>query len=201
MPKIGMEKIRKRQVIEAALHQLCIGNLTAFTLDKVAKRAGVSKGVVTYYFKNKEELIFKSFDSLLLKYFDPESMHEYRDMPKIELLELISKQVLGIGTDNVERAHFYNLNQKQIMQLLIQMYSKATTDEAFKELVKSHYSNYFSGLFSIICSESSDKKKSEMLTLQLMALLDGLLLYQSVDFKPSDVTDFDIVMDFISRSV
>ncbi len=114
MPKVGMEPIRKNQVINATLE--CISessfestpknpklpsdvipakagiqskhtlldpcfrrgddfwtfrsglSVEGLTFESVAKKAGVSKGVVSYYFKGKEDLILQSFRAFLDHY-------------------------------------------------------------------------------------------------------------------------------------
>ena len=55
MPKVGVEELRKKQVIYSTLKMIGDEGIEKLTLDKVAKNAGVSKGVVTYYFNNNDQ--------------------------------------------------------------------------------------------------------------------------------------------------
>ena len=50
MPKLGMEPIRRAQVIRAVIESVADEGLEALTMDGVAKKARISKGVVNYYF-------------------------------------------------------------------------------------------------------------------------------------------------------
>ena len=53
MPKVGMEPIRRAQIIGAVIETVAEQGLEALTMDAVARTAGVSKGVVNYYFVTK----------------------------------------------------------------------------------------------------------------------------------------------------
>ena len=68
MPKVGMGPIRKNQVINAALACISESGFEKFTLESVARKAGISKGVVSYYFKVKEDVILQSFRAFLDHY-------------------------------------------------------------------------------------------------------------------------------------
>jgi TetR/AcrR family transcriptional repressor of bet genes len=56
MPKVGMEPIRRRQLIAAtieAIHQAGFGQTT---VAEVSRRAGLSSGIVAHYFQEAEDL-------------------------------------------------------------------------------------------------------------------------------------------------
>ena len=65
MPKVGMEPIRRKQLIEAT--QACIGEVGfgATTVQSIAKRAGVSAGIIAHYFGNKMGLLEATMRELL----------------------------------------------------------------------------------------------------------------------------------------
>jgi AcrR family transcriptional regulator len=56
MPKLGMEAIRRRQVIDAVVEILATHGWRDLTIREVSEVAGVSAGVVTHYFSNKRAL-------------------------------------------------------------------------------------------------------------------------------------------------
>lgn len=57
MPRLSIEQIRRKELSEAAYEALQIWGLPGTTLVRVAAKAGVSKGIVLHYFRNKDELI------------------------------------------------------------------------------------------------------------------------------------------------
>jgi TetR/AcrR family transcriptional repressor of bet genes len=56
MPKLGMEAIRRRQVMDAVIHILSTHGWRDLTIREVSEVAGISSGVVTHYFSNKRVL-------------------------------------------------------------------------------------------------------------------------------------------------
>lgn len=53
-----IESIRRRDLIEAAYQTFLEHGLNGMTMARISKRSGLSQGVVNYYFKSKDELIF-----------------------------------------------------------------------------------------------------------------------------------------------
>lgn len=65
MPKLGMGPIRRKQLVEAAIATIHEDGFANATVVKIARRAGVSNGIVHHYFANKDELLFETMRSLL----------------------------------------------------------------------------------------------------------------------------------------
>lgn len=57
MPKVGMQPIRQRQLIDATLATINEVGLHAATVAQIAKRAGLSSGIVSHYFGDKNGLL------------------------------------------------------------------------------------------------------------------------------------------------
>lgn len=65
MPKIGVAPQRRAQIIEATFFSIAVKGYSAITMQDIADAAGVSKGVIHYYFKNKEELFVSVLEKLI----------------------------------------------------------------------------------------------------------------------------------------
>ncbi len=52
-----IEKARRAQIMECAIETLAEVGYVKASLGQIAKRAKISKGVISYYFTNKEELL------------------------------------------------------------------------------------------------------------------------------------------------
>lgn len=57
MPKVGMEPVRRRQMIAATIATIHEVGFPRTTLSEVARRAGVSQGLVAHYFRDKAGLL------------------------------------------------------------------------------------------------------------------------------------------------
>ena len=57
MPKVGMEPVRKKQLIEATLEVMAEVGYHGTTISLISKRAGLSSGIISHYFGDKLSLI------------------------------------------------------------------------------------------------------------------------------------------------
>ncbi|WP_105539091.1 transcriptional regulator BetI, partial [Cronobacter turicensis] len=57
MPKVGMQPIRRRQLIDATLSTINDVGINDATIAQIARRAGVSAGIISHYFKDKNGLL------------------------------------------------------------------------------------------------------------------------------------------------
>ena len=57
MPKLGMEEIRRRQLIDATIASIHEVGFAESSLSRISARAGVSTGIVHHYFEDKAELL------------------------------------------------------------------------------------------------------------------------------------------------
>ena len=65
MPKVGMEKIRRQQLIEATLESIEAHGLQGTTISTISKAAGVSTGIISHYFGGKAGLLEATVKYLL----------------------------------------------------------------------------------------------------------------------------------------
>jgi len=66
MPKVGMQPIRRKQLIDAAIQSIHEFGLANATVARIAKKAGVSPGIVHHYFEDKNDLLFSTMRALLV---------------------------------------------------------------------------------------------------------------------------------------
>ncbi len=64
MPKLGMEEIRRRQLIEATIASIHEVGFAESSLSRISARAGVSTGIVHHYFEDKAELLESTLRAL-----------------------------------------------------------------------------------------------------------------------------------------
>ncbi|WP_323666238.1 transcriptional regulator BetI [Pectobacterium punjabense] len=57
MPKVGMQPIRRQQLIEATLATINDVGMHDASIVQIARRAGVSNGIISHYFRDKNGLL------------------------------------------------------------------------------------------------------------------------------------------------
>ena len=67
MPKLGMEPIRKRQLIEATVASIHANGFADTTVQTISRAAGVSPGIIHHYFGGKGALLAATMRSLLVE--------------------------------------------------------------------------------------------------------------------------------------
>src|SRR5438270_1638518 len=69
-PRIDVGSIRREQIVQAAASIITERGLQNLSLSEIEKKAGMSRGQLTYYFPAKEDILLAVFDRLI------EMMHE-----------------------------------------------------------------------------------------------------------------------------
>jgi len=97
MPKVGMEKIRKAQLIDATLTAIEEKGFHGTTISVISKNAGVSTGIISHYFGDKAGLMDATMRYLLeqLKQELFNHMPEDRD-PKARLYAIIDANFASV---------------------------------------------------------------------------------------------------------
>jgi len=200
MPKVGMESIRRKQVIDGVLKCVAAEGLDRVTLDKAAKIAGVSKGVVSYYFKNKNNLLLQSFNAFLNSYLENANSYIASASATItakEMLLIIGKVTLGQYPAKGE------LSNDENKKILLQIYSKLTISNEYKVMMKNSYDHFLEALTWIL---DYGIKTNEFIlddvkptATRIMAMLDGLLIYSIIGFEGTGEEQFVLYKDFLER--
>src|SRR6516164_8397130 len=63
--RVDVGSIRREQIVEAAVAVIAEQGLQNLSLSEIEKRAGMSRGQLTYYFPAKEDILLAVFDRLL----------------------------------------------------------------------------------------------------------------------------------------
>lgn len=64
VPKLGMEPVRKAQLIDATIQCIHEEGITRSSVQRISKRAGLSPGIVTHYFDGKDDLLVATLRKL-----------------------------------------------------------------------------------------------------------------------------------------
>src|SRR5207247_5200897 len=63
--RIDVGAIRREQIVEAAVSVITEQGLQNLSLSEIEKKAGMSRGQMTYYFPTKEDILLAVFDRLV----------------------------------------------------------------------------------------------------------------------------------------
>ena len=63
-PKVGMAPLRREQIVRATIRCLAREGYTRLTMKKVAREAGVSQGILHYYFADKRAMLVATLEAV-----------------------------------------------------------------------------------------------------------------------------------------
>ena len=63
--RIDIGTIRREQIVDAAVSIIAEQGIQHLSLSEIEKKAGMSRGQLTYYFRAKEDILVAAFDRLI----------------------------------------------------------------------------------------------------------------------------------------
>lgn len=205
MPKVGMEPIRRSEIINATLECICMESMEKMSLDMVAKEAGCSKGVVSYYFKSKDNLIFEALKAFLRYYAIKIENQITKDMTPYDMVRVIQKNAIPqyynldnelepkLNVSELDRVELMNIPPKKKAKLFVNFFSRAMVDSNLQEVIQSVYKEDHKGISEIVdygvktgTFKETDIYKSAY---AIMSLYIGISMLRVVGFKPEQIND------------
>jgi TetR/AcrR family transcriptional repressor of bet genes len=92
MPKVGMQPIRRQQLIDATLSAVDQVGMHDASIALIARLAGVSNGIISHYFEDKNDLLEASMRHLMGAVTQAQRAHRLaleQDTPVLQLRSII----------------------------------------------------------------------------------------------------------------
>lgn len=178
--RVDVATLRRDEIVEAAAEIISETGIQSLSLSEIETRTGMSRGQLTYYFPEKEQILVAVFDRMVTR-MRQRALEEGRDQPAESPREVkkrlrsITDMVVG-GTPPVE---FVVLQYTFLAQM------RHRPD--FRDRLAGLYEDWRSGLardFQAVGRRSSPDRRSIACVFQ--ALLHGLVMQSAVDPKAFD---------------
>lgn len=218
MPKVGMEPIRRSQIINATLECICIEGTEKMSIEMVSKGAECSKGVVSYYFKSKDNLILEAFRAFLNYYKLKIDSQISSDMTPIEMLSIVQENALPqyynlndepepkLNVSELDGVKSMNIPPKKKAKLFVNFFSRAMIDTSLQKVIQEVYKEDHKGIASIIYygikGESFKETDIYKTAYSVMAMYVGISMLRVVGFKPEQIDDdVDVFWNSINNMI
>ena len=190
MPKIGMEPVRRKALIDATISAIGQRGSLDVTMSEIAGRAGVSSALAHHYFGAKDELLQATMRHLLA-----------------ELNSDMRKALTAAGSprERVSAAIAVNFSDKQFQPATIAawlaFYVDAQKSTALRRLLKVYahrlHSNLISGLAGL-----RPKAEADRVAEAIAALIDGLYIRRALkDGVPNAASAMALVEDYLETKL
>ena len=172
---IIVDKEQKRRSIALACRELFVSkSMSSVTISEIAKVAGVGKGTLYEYFKNKEEIVFELVDILLGEY----SLKLKSDFAKLDSVREKVKKF----------AEFFYADENRELRAIYKDFvsiSLAAPNENMREFQTACFNNYYLWFVDII---EEGVKRGELIEASL-GLTKGLFVTAEGMFVASCTTN------------
>lgn len=162
--KTRIEDIRRIELIEAAHRVFLTDGLNGLTTTRICREAGMSQGILTYYFKNKEEVLFE-----MVRYANRLLMDDV--VTRLRQANSNWERLKAIFEGNFPEEH-YVANTANAWS---SFYAAAASNERYAMLQQLFYRRLRSNLASALANVLSAPQLDHF-TNGVAALIDGLWL-------------------------
>ena len=187
MPKVGMEPVRRKALVDAALKTIGHHGSLTVTMSEIARAAGVSPALAHHYFGSKDQLLVETIRSLL------------RQLRADAVTALASSETPRERISAVLRISFQaNQFAPHVVAAWLAFYSEAQRSEEVRRLLVVYarrlHSNLLSGL-KPLCGAADAGRIAD----GAAAMIDGLYIRQSLKAAPLSIdASVALVEDYVA---
>lgn len=168
MARPSVEAQRREEIMRSACAQIAAKGVLGLRVSDVAKGAGVSPGIVHYYFETKFELIRAAFEDNFTRSLDRRAaIFDDKEAHAADSLHAIVESYLPLGEETIEAWNVW-----------IELWAAALQDEALAEVNDRAYSRWASMIEAVVArgQERGElvAEDSALIADSLMGLIDGL---------------------------
>jgi TetR/AcrR family transcriptional regulator, transcriptional repressor of bet genes len=149
-PKIGMEPIRRQQIIQAAKYCIATKGLPHFSIKDIAKVAKLSTGVIYHYFENKDDLLVEVLKD---SFYETEQLVKTNVESAVDYKNKMSAYLETVAKVPDENPDFY--------LILLNFLAQAPYNEELKRIITRFFQNlgqFIEGILQIGFKEGVIKK-------------------------------------------
>ncbi len=165
---------RKRQLIEAAIACLADGGIAAFTIDRICRQAGISRGLISHHFAGKDALLVAAYEAMTayLEELAATGLSQPGEDPAEALRRTIE---INFATD---------VANSPTLKAWLALWGEVAGNPALKAVHRKRYDSYRSNLAGAIAAVAAGRGRkvdAEQLAAMFIALIDGLWLEWCLD--------------------
>ncbi|TPL82946.1 transcriptional regulator BetI [Mesorhizobium sp. B2-3-12] len=190
MPKVGMEPLRRKALIDATISAIGERGSLDVTMSEIAGRAGVSSALAHHYFGAKDELLFATMRHILAELtVDMRRALQSATSPR--------ERVSAVVAVNFSDMQF----QAETIAAWLAFYVEAQQSSSLRRLLRIYarrlHSNLMSGLIGILPRTEADRAAEAT-----AAMIDGLYIRRALkDGVPDAETAIALVEDYLETKL
>lgn len=190
VPKVGMEAERRRSLITATVDAIHESGYSDITMAQIAKRAGVSGGLVHHYFGSKDQLLAATMRHLLT-----ELGREIRQ--NLSRAETPRRKISAIIEGNFAVDQF----RPAVIAAWLAFYVQSRTTESNRRLLRIYAARLASNLTHNLKAFMS-RDEALRIAEGTASMIDGVWIRQALSDAPTDRTAaIAMVEDYVETQI
>lgn len=187
IPRFRRETPEKRRadLVQAAIRCLSAGGMSAFKMERIAAEAGVSLGLLSHYFIDKNELLTEVYQAAL-----------YEDVNR-KIAELGDTAAPGSAAERLCRIVDAIITPDYLkpanLTVWLALWGEIVVNPDLRRAHRTLYRSYLSSLAALIGLVAAERRRNVNaveIARSLQALIDGLFLERALDRQAVDHADF-----------
>ncbi len=174
MPKRGMKPIRRQQLIDAAIASIHEHGFSSATVARIARKAGVSTGIVHHYFADKNDLLAATMRAML-------DILRREAVERMRVAKSPTARIYAIIHASYGDEQF----AEEVFSAWLALYGNARDSAKLQRILRIYHrrlhSNLLYNLIPLI-----GRQRAEDVALGIGALIDGLWLRYALTGRPDD---------------
>ncbi len=165
---------RRQQLVDAAIDCLADGGMAGFTIDRICKKAGISRGLISHHFDGKDDLLVHAYEAMTHHLIETaHATHRVvQDDPAAALNAVIE---MNFAEDVLDRSK---------LTAWLAVWGEVTRNPSLRQIHRQRYPAYRDAIASAI-SELARIRGHQLdapaLATSLVALIDGLWIEWCLD--------------------
>lgn len=190
MPKIGMEPLRRKALIDATISAIGERGSLDVTMSEIAGRAGVSSALAHHYFGAKDELLQATMRHLLSELgADLRAALPAATSPR--------ERVLAVIAVNFSDKQF----RSETIAAWLAFYVEAQKSTALRRLLRVYARRLHSNLMSGLCA-AMPRNEADRVAEAIAALIDGFYIRRALkDGAPNAASAIAVIEDYLETKL
>jgi TetR/AcrR family transcriptional repressor of bet genes len=168
MPRIGMEPLRRKALISAAIEAIHAHGMGQVTMGEIARRAGVSAALAHHYFGGKDQLLLATMRHLLSELSD-------EIQARLAEAQTPEERVSAVIRGNFAAGQF----RPAVISAWLAFYVQAQTDPEARRLLRVYTRRLESNLVHAL-RDLTSREHAALVAETAAALIDGLWIRRSL---------------------
>jgi TetR/AcrR family transcriptional repressor of bet genes len=186
MPRIGMEPLRRKALISAAIEAIHARGMGQVTMGEIARRAGVSAALAHHYFGGKDQLLLATMRHLLSELSD-------EIQARLAEAQTPEERISAVIRGNFAAGQF----RPAVISAWLAFYVQAQTDPEARRLLRVYTRRLESNLVHAL-RDLTSREHAALVAETAAALIDGLWIRRSL---AEDSPDPEGAARFVERAV